>query len=296
MTVSGFTFVYHAIELDFPVVECIKSMLPICDEFIVNIGMPDDGTIDLIRSIDDKIKIITTPWYPKQIKKGAWRYDQFEDIALFTCQGDWIFSLQADEVVHEEDLPKIKEAMTKYADDLEVEGLLVKLYQFYGGYNFRRIDRQWPQSGVRIVRNGINVYSAAGSQTFYIAERRKMRYLKVADIGAHIYHYGWVRNPRVIEKKNVLVGGYHYSEERVSKIKSQRFDYHNINPKYLEAFTSSHPEVMQERISKCNWAFDPSKCYYKPTLRSLRYELKSLIERCFGKGIFGPHYYRKIVK
>ena len=35
MTVSGFTFVYHAIERDYPVVESIKSMLPICNEFIV---------------------------------------------------------------------------------------------------------------------------------------------------------------------------------------------------------------------------------------------------------------------
>ena len=92
MTVSGFTFVYHAIERDYPVVESIKSMLPICDEFIVNVGLPDDGTIDLIKSIDDKIKIITTPWYPKRIRLGGWRYDQFANIPLFSCQGDWKLS------------------------------------------------------------------------------------------------------------------------------------------------------------------------------------------------------------
>lgn len=295
MTVSGFTFVYHAIELDYPVVECIKSMLPICDEFIVNVGLPDDGTIDLIRSIDDKIKIITTPWYPKRIRTGGWRYDQFADIPLFTCQGDWIFFLQADEVVHEEDLPKIKEAMSKYADDLEVEGLLLKYYHFYGGYNFYRIDRKWPPDGVRIVRNGINAYSANDAQSFYIAERRRMRYLRVADIGAHIYHYGWARNPEMMKKKSVSVGKYWHSKEESSKMKSESFDFYNVNPKYLAAFKGSHPKVMQERISNHNWAFDPSKCYYKPTLKDMFHDFEGFIERSLGRRIFGPHYC-KIVK
>jgi hypothetical protein len=292
MTVSGFTFVYHALELDYPVVESIKSMLPICDEFIVNVGLPDDGTIDVIRSIDDRIKIITTPWYPKRIKPGGWRYDQIADIPLFTCQGDWIFFLQADEIVHEEDLPKIKEAMSKYADDLEVEGLLLKYYHFYGGYNFHRIDRRWPPGGVRIVRNGINVYSAGDAQSFYIGQRRKMRLLKVADIGAHIYHYGWARNPAMMKKKNVSVAEYWHSKEEISKMKSESFDFYNVNPKYLAAFNGSHPGIMQDRINKCNWVFDSSKSYYKPTLKSLRYELKAFIERILHRRIFGPHHYQ----
>ena len=295
MTVSGFTFVYHAIKLDYPVAECIKSMLPICDEFIVNIGLPDDGTIDLISSISDKIKIITTPWYPKRIKKGGWRYDQFANIPLFTCQGDWVFFLQADEVVHEQDLPKIKEAISKYTDDLQVEGLLLKYYHFYGDYDYYRIDRRFPPAGIRIVRNGINAYCANDAQSFYIGERRKMRLLKVVDIGAHIYHYGWARNPEMMKKKSVSVSKYWHSKEEISKMASENFDYHNVNPKYLAAFNGSHPEVMQERISKCNWDFDPSRCYYKPTLKDMFHDFEGLIERAVGRRIFGPHHY-KIVR
>ena len=295
MTISGFTFVYHALELDYPVVESIKSMLPICDEFIVNVGLPDDGTIDVIRSIDDKIKIITTPWYPKRIRPGGWRYDQFANIPLFTCQGDWIFFLQADEIVHEADLPKIKEATSKYAGDLEVEGILLRYYEFYGSYDFYRTDRIWPEAAVRMVRNGINVYSSNDAQSFYIGERRKMRLLNVADIGAHIYHYGWARHPAMIKKKNVSVGKYWHSKEEISNNESETFDYYNVNAKYLAAFKGLHPKVMQERIDKCDWVFDPSKSYYKPTLKSLRYELQSYIERIIGRRLFGPHHY-KIVR
>jgi hypothetical protein len=99
----------------------------------------------------------------------------------------------------------------------------------------------------------------------------------------------------MMKKKSVSVGKYWYSKEEIPKVKSESFDYHNVNPKHLKAFTGSHPAVMQERMNKCDWQFDPSKCYYKPTLKSLRYELKALIERAVGRRIFGPHYY-KIVK
>jgi len=295
MTVSGFTFVYHALELDYPVVECIKSMLPICDEFIVNVGLPDDGTIDLIKSLDEKIRIITTPWYPKKIRAGSWGNGRFANIALWTCQGDWIFFLQADEVVHEEDLPKLKEAMSKYADDLEVEGLLLKYYHFYGGYNFHRIDRRWPPQGVRIVRNGLNVYADNIAQTFYISKRRKMRYLRVAQTDAHIYHYGWARQPEKMKKKKVSTAKYWHSKEQISKMKSGTFDYHNVNPNYLKAFNGSHPKVMQDRIGNYDWSFDPSRCHYKPTVKSLFHDFEWLIERSLKKRIFGPHYC-KIVK
>jgi hypothetical protein len=65
MKLSGFTFVRNAVRLDYPVVESISSILPIVDEFIVNVGPDEDGTLDLIRSIrDPRIKIIQSQWNP----------------------------------------------------------------------------------------------------------------------------------------------------------------------------------------------------------------------------------------
>ena len=185
--------------------------------------------------------------------------------------------------------------MSKYAGDLGVEGILLRYYEFYGSYDYYRTDRIWPEGAVRVVRNGINVYSANDAQSFYIGQRRKMRPLKVADIGAHIYHYGWARSPEMMEKKNVSVAKYWSSKEEISKMKSESFDFYNVNPKYLAAFNGSHPKVMRDRIDKCNWPFDPSRCYCRPTIKSLRYELKAFIERILGWRVFGPPYY-KIVR
>ncbi len=71
MKVSGFTFIKNAIIYDYPVVEAIKSILPICDEFIVAVGKSDDKTLKLIESIDkSKIRITETHW-DESMRKGG---------------------------------------------------------------------------------------------------------------------------------------------------------------------------------------------------------------------------------
>ena len=63
MFVSGFTIVRNAIRFDYPIVEAIKSILPLCDEVVVAVGKSEDETLQLIKSINDsKIKIIETIW------------------------------------------------------------------------------------------------------------------------------------------------------------------------------------------------------------------------------------------
>ena len=51
MRISGFTIVRNAVKFNYPAVESIKSILPICDEFIVNVGDCEDETLELIKSI-----------------------------------------------------------------------------------------------------------------------------------------------------------------------------------------------------------------------------------------------------
>ena len=114
MKVSGFTFIRNAVRPDYPVVESISSILPIVDEFVVNVGPDEDGTLDLIQSIGDpKVKIIQSQWNPN-MNRGGFIFTQQTNIALFNCMGKWAFCLQADEVVHEEDLPMIVACMEKY--------------------------------------------------------------------------------------------------------------------------------------------------------------------------------------
>ena len=71
MKVSGFTFVRNVLKYDYPVVESTRSILPVLDEFIVNVGRCDDGTLELICSISDpKIKIVESVWDETLRKDG----------------------------------------------------------------------------------------------------------------------------------------------------------------------------------------------------------------------------------
>jgi glycosyltransferase involved in cell wall biosynthesis len=134
MKVSGFTFVRNVVKYDYPIVESIRSILPVVDEFIVNVGRCNDGTLELIRSIGDpKIKIVESVW-DETLRKDGLIYAQQTNIALSHCTGDWAFYIQADEVVHENDLPIIQEAMRRQLGNPEVKGLLFRYLHFIADY------------------------------------------------------------------------------------------------------------------------------------------------------------------
>src|SRR5258706_12511825 len=134
MKVSGFTIIRNAVKYDYPIVESITSVLPLCDEFIVAVGNSSDNTLGLIQAINSpKIKIIETVW-DDDLREGgrtfALETDKAFQAVLSDC--DWAFYIQADEAVHEKYYPAIREAMEKYKDDRSVDGLLFHYKHFYG--------------------------------------------------------------------------------------------------------------------------------------------------------------------
>src|SRR5579863_3076169 len=115
MKVSGFTFLRNARKLGYPFAASIRSILPIVDEFVIALGPCDDDTEERLREIaDPKIRVIRTVWNERirsDYSVKGFVYGQQKSIALFNCTGDWAFYLEADEVVHENDLSKIRSAM-----------------------------------------------------------------------------------------------------------------------------------------------------------------------------------------
>jgi len=89
MKVSGFTICRNAVQFDYPVVEAIRSALPIVDEFVVNVGQSADGTMELIRSIgSEKLRIVESVW-DDSMKKDGLLLSHETNKALAHCKGDW---------------------------------------------------------------------------------------------------------------------------------------------------------------------------------------------------------------
>lgn len=262
MKVSGFTFIRNAIKFDYPVVESITSILPICDEFIVAVGNSEDGTRGLIESIGSpKLRIIDTVW-DDTLRDGGRVLAQETDKAFAAVSPDttWGFYLQADEIVHEKYYDSIINAMKRCQDHPNIEGLVFDYVHFYGSYDFIGDSREWYRREVRVIRNDKNISSWMDAQGF----RKAGKKLSVALANAAVYHYGWVKPPQNQQAKLRSFHKYWHDDKWIDKRipKTDTFDYSGIDS--LARFTGTHPAVMQNRIARKNWEFP-----YNPELRQL---------------------------
>ncbi len=253
MKVSGFTFIRNGIKFDFPFVEAILSILPICDEMVVAVGNSQDDTLKLVQNIDSpKIRIIETVW-DDSLRQGGkvLAAETNKALAAISQDSDWAFYIQGDEVVHEEDLPKIKESMLLYKDDKKVEGLLFDYIHFYGSYRYYGDSRKWYRREIRIIRPGIGVFSFRDAQGFRKYPNQK---LKVKPANARIFHYGWVRPPKK-QLQKLYHSGHFWNRGGDDSKETLPFEYaKHIDS--LSIFDKTHPEVMKKRIEAMNWEFE----------------------------------------
>jgi hypothetical protein len=255
MKVTGFTFIRNAIKYDYPVVEAIRSVLPVCDNFVVAVGNSDDATLELIAKIDpSKIRIIETTW-DDSLREGGRVLALETDKAYqaIDSDSDWAFYIQGDEVVHEKYLEKIKNTMLKWKDHPEVDGLLFNYKHFYGSYDYVGLSTKWYRHEVRVLRKSRDIYSYRDAQGFRKGDNQKLR---VKQVDAFVYHYGWVKEPAAMQRKQESFHKLWHPDNWLDKnvVKADEFDYSAIDA--LELFQGTHPKVMNDRIESKNWKFD----------------------------------------
>ena len=287
MKVSGFTFLRNGQKLGYPFTASIRSILPLVDEFVIALGPGDDETEKMLREIGDpKIRIIPTQWNerirPDYSVKG-FVYGQQKSIALFNCTGDWAFYLEADEVVHENDQPRIRAAMEKYLGDERVEALAFDYLHFYGNKNTIAWSPGWYRSEVRIIRNTIPAWSSEALFFNIVAGHKKSRYPRAAHTGATIFHYGWLRSEAQMNLKSNAVLKYWQNREPAA------LNYADIDAAILKPFTGVHPKAVQDWLPEAVGIFqaDPN---HKLTSREKKHRLMLKLERMFGAQFSKKHY------
>jgi hypothetical protein len=250
--VSGFSIARNAVSYGYPIVEAICSILPLCDEFVVNVGISDDGTLQLVRSINSpKLKILEREW-DMSLRTGGTLISVETNHALAECQGDWCFYIQADEVLHERFFPVVKHAMAKYAHDDEVDALQFRYKHFYGSFDYYQDNyRRWYRKECRVIKRRPNIVSWGDGMDFRYRDGKKLLYKK---IDAEIYHYGWVRPPSTMSRKQEAFLRLYHSDPELANDPLPDDIYADRGN--LKRFTDTHPAVMQERVSRYNWKFN----------------------------------------
>lgn len=282
MLISGFTFLRNAVINGFPFEESIRSILPLCNEFIAVIGQSDDETLERVRAIDDpKIKIVETVWNEKMHDRG-FIYGQQKMIGLYHCTGDWAFYLEGDEVLHETELPIFKAKMEQYLHDPEVEAFYFDFHHFYG------IPSQVGIAGYRraprIIRNTIRAIAPGGLYFVVMEENKKGRYPKARYAGGSIFHYGHVRPIEKMNQKIKRVAKYWGSEPKLLD------SYGNLDTAELRLFAGTHPANIDNWIQTNAEKSFKQIAGYKLTRRDLRNRLRFKLEKLFRLELSKKHY------
>lgn len=239
--------------------ESIRSLLPLVDELVINVGRGEDGTLGRIQELaasEPKVKWFESDWpmnNPEKTRGGLILSEQ-TNLALGRCEHEWCFYLQADEVLHEEDYPAIRDALARWGGDREIEGLLFDWVHFYGSYDVIQQSRSAYRREVRVVRRSAGPRSVGDAQSFRKADGSKLR---VGHCGGRVFHYGWVRSPEAMREKTFFMDQLYHGKADSSDCTPATGDNYRYKRFWgLRRFRESHPAVMSGRIRKKNWNWD----------------------------------------
>jgi len=273
--VSGLTIIRNGVRLNYPFMEVIRSALPICDEYVVVAGDSDDETLDRLASLDDpRVHVIHTTWSPL-VQPQKCLLAQQTNIGLGFCAGRWCLYLQGNEVLHEQDLPRLRELMERHARDDEVEAMLVERLTFWSDFDHyvAAYPRRYKYTA-RIVRPHIGTYSIRDGMSFAVFDgySTRGRYPRSIDTGADLYRYDYVHS--VEQQARKFADAVHRTGTDVAA-ESGYFTQHYPR-QFIARFEGSHPAVMAERrkAREAEAGLDLGRC----RLRLRRGERKRLLE------------------
>lgn len=273
--ISGFTIVRNATCLRYPLRESVLSVIPLCDEFFINCGDSSDDTLEICEKLrmahPGIIQVFTSVWESGG-QKGGYQLRFQTDQALAKCQHKWCFYLQADEVLHEKDLEKIRRAISEGEQREDIDGVLFDYLHFYSSYTYTVSGRNWYRREVRAFKNGRGISTFRDAQGF----RKRGRRLRVVASGGRIFHYGYVRSPESMKIKS-----FEMAKWWGAKPSTQARDLLPVRHVGLRRFNGTHPHIMLDRIRSDAITFDPKLCRRKWDKNEIKNLLTLLWESIF---------------
>lgn len=289
MLISGFTYIKNGFNYGVPFIQSILSILPICDEFIIAVGDSSDGTREAIEGIGSpKIKVIDTVW-KKETPHGEHVFAEQTNLALDQVSGKWAFHLQADELIHEKDLPTILSAIKEADKQPELDGFIFPFLHFWGDYKHIRSSRRMHKYEIRLFKNNALVRSYRDSQGFrkysslenYHVGKEPGTKLKVHKLDTPVFHYTGVKvNQQMAYKVSNFM--YFYGGENPDDKKLAPFNYHTVDR--VACFTKSHPALMTDIIDAypINFQHDKSQAVWRVKDKVLQ-PIEDLLHYRFGE-------------
>ena len=291
MKVSGFTFIRNGSTLGYPFVESIRSLLPLCDEIIVNVPRSTDDTLARVRAIGDpKIRVLESEWDETQRTAGL-ALSHHTNLALDQCTGDWCVYIQGDEVLHETGISAMRATMERELNETIVQGLLVDYSHFYGSFWTEVYSFGWYYREVRVVRRDTDIRSRGDAQGFRTRSAQKLR---VKTSGGHYFHYGYALRPDIARRKHNNLHSLYGNEAAIQENVSRPPRYYEDDQK-VKPFRGSHPSVMREIVTAADWTYTSRNPLIRFRAEYFWQDMALILKRCTGLTL-GVHKNYRLIK
>ena len=289
MKISGFTFIRNGNALGYPFAPSIRSLLPLCDEVIVNVPRSTDGTLDSVKAIGEpKIRIVETAWDDKA-PAGDPVIRGHTNLALEQCTGDWCVCIQGDEVLHESTIPAMRAAMERELNNTRVQGLLVDYTHFYGSFWTYGYSHGWYRSEIRVMRRDPTIRAMGGAQSFETTDGRKLR---VKHSGGSYLHYGHALRPDVAQRKYAGLAELYNNQDRIKELEARQRVYEPDHK--VKRFTGTHPAVMRDLVAAADWTYESPDPFIRVSRKYFWKDVAYQIERFTGLTLGVRRNYRLV--
>lgn len=290
MKISGFTFIRNGSALGYPFVPSIRSLLPLCDEIIVNVPRSTDDTLAQVKAIGDpKIRVIESDWDENE-KIGDPVMRRHTDLALDQCSGDWCVYIQGDEVLHEASIAAMRFSMDRELHHPEVQALLVDYTHFYGSYWTEVYSFGWYYKEVRVVRRDAKIRAWGGAQGFRTSAGEKLR---VKNSGSRYFHYGYALKPDVAQKKLTNLSSLYGDKAGIEKNSERPSGYYDDDQK-VKPFKGAHPAVMRDTVAAADWSYTSRNPLVRWRAEYFWEDIALIVKRCTGLTLGVHKNYRLI--
>ncbi|MEO5667673.1 MAG: hypothetical protein ABIR96_06425 [Bdellovibrionota bacterium] len=247
---SGFSLIRNGEKLGYPYLEALLSIAPLVDELVVAVGDCDDDTRAQLEALAPRLPcplvLFDSPW-DAQSRKGGFELSRQTNLALERCRFEVCLYIQADEVLHEEDLPIFKRDLERFEKDDAIDALAFRWVHFYGDFETMIFSRKWYRREIRAIKRSRHLRSYGDAQSFRIFENGAWSRPRAALSQARYLHYGWVRPPQVMAAKSEALDRLWHGEARDGLHSAE-----SVYPKIfgMIPYDGTHPAVMKERIAR----------------------------------------------
>ena len=254
--ISGMVILNEPEKYCYPYLESIKSFLPVCDEIVVvHNPYTDDGSREKLMNLDPKVRVVSGVFDLRNI--GWISYGIMRTTGYQAAKGDVILMFDADGVLHENDVERLKQRCNEIPNMQEVYGYWGK-FRFYKPTHYRRQNKHsgWYNKGK--LGDRFDFYNTNGkgipNHQYMRPDEEKARQLDI-----DLWGYEHTFDTKEILLERAVNYGRMVSKQKGSEILADKEywkmyieDREEESKQYLPMDLDKHPEIMEERLNNLN--------------------------------------------